>query len=359
MPPLLAISGFADSGKTTLVAKLTAELTGRGYRIGVVKHHGHRDPAKPPDPSKSINPPTKDSAKHLAAGAVAVAVCEPGQSAVYRLQPGDPGPLRAAADLGPVDLVLAEGYKRWPGWKLEVVAPEREPALGGDPYLLGSVGVRNPGGVRFFDRDDIRGLTELLINCFLVPDRIGPAPDREECSALWARYEMLPNIMVHSLVVAEVARRLAGSLVRAGHDLDLPLVESGALLHDIAKTECLGRKCDHARRGFEILTGLGLPGPARVLADHIDPERARTGNGLVSPSVVVNYADKRVLHDRVVTFEERGRDLLERYGIAPEHRARLKKMIDYNTGLEAELFAKMDLDPEDLAEVNDLFPRMG
>ena len=41
MTPILSIVGRSNSGKTTLLEKLIRELTGRGRRIGTIKHHFH------------------------------------------------------------------------------------------------------------------------------------------------------------------------------------------------------------------------------------------------------------------------------------------------------------------------------
>ena len=39
--PALAIVGRHNSGKTTLIEQLIAELVARGYDVGSVKHHSH------------------------------------------------------------------------------------------------------------------------------------------------------------------------------------------------------------------------------------------------------------------------------------------------------------------------------
>ena len=36
-PPVFGITGWKNSGKTTLTARLIAELTGRGYRVCAIK----------------------------------------------------------------------------------------------------------------------------------------------------------------------------------------------------------------------------------------------------------------------------------------------------------------------------------
>ena len=38
--PAIAFIGYQNSGKTTLVEKVIAELTRRGLRVGSLKHHG-------------------------------------------------------------------------------------------------------------------------------------------------------------------------------------------------------------------------------------------------------------------------------------------------------------------------------
>ena len=40
-PFVAAVSGVKNSGKTTFLEKLVAELTKRGYRVAVIKHDGH------------------------------------------------------------------------------------------------------------------------------------------------------------------------------------------------------------------------------------------------------------------------------------------------------------------------------
>ncbi|CAO0820520.1 hypothetical protein DFAR_1650011 [Desulfarculales bacterium] len=43
MPPLLGFCGASNSGKTTLLSQVVAELSRRGLAVGV-SHHGHRRP---------------------------------------------------------------------------------------------------------------------------------------------------------------------------------------------------------------------------------------------------------------------------------------------------------------------------
>ncbi len=40
-PPVVSIVAKSDTGKTTLLEKMIAEMKRRGYMIGVVKHDAH------------------------------------------------------------------------------------------------------------------------------------------------------------------------------------------------------------------------------------------------------------------------------------------------------------------------------
>ena len=59
--PAVAVVGRHNSGKTTLIERLIAELVGRGLDVGSIKHHSHR--------GFDIDIPGKDSYRHRAAGA--------------------------------------------------------------------------------------------------------------------------------------------------------------------------------------------------------------------------------------------------------------------------------------------------
>lgn len=179
-----------------------------------------------------------------------------------------------------------------------------------------------------------------------------PIPSLEECLALMDTHGMLPNIREHSFRVMQVAVFLGEALAQAGHSLNLPLIEMGALLHDLGKTPCLGTGHNHALWGAQILLDLGYPEVAQVVAEHVYLEPKNGGSGFFREAEIVNYADKRVLHARVVTLSQRFLDLQERYGRTPEARARIAVNRAKTLVLEDKLFAPLDLLPEDLLQLN-------
>jgi uncharacterized protein len=174
-------------------------------------------------------------------------------------------------------------------------------------------------------------------------------PTYDDCLALMAAHGMLPNIREHSFRVMQVADFLGQALAAAGFELHLPLISTGALLHDLGKAPCLGTAQNHARWGAEILDSLGYPELAQVVLEHVrlveelvkDPRPLREAE-------VVNYADKRVLHTQVVSLADRFADLKQRYGRTPEALGRIAAMEVRSQALEEKLFAGLSIIPLDL-----------
>ncbi len=175
------------------------------------------------------------------------------------------------------------------------------------------------------------------------------------------QYEMLPNIRQHSIVVARVAEHLVDNLhlsPTSSHGQDDSLnkmtVIAGALLHDIAKTQCLNEHCDHARLGAEICLELGFPEIGRIVEEHVILKRhdpAHYAQGIFSAREIVYYADKRVRHDEIVSLTERLDYIISRYG---RKNTRIESLIRNNfnkcVSLEKHLFSFLDFPPDELPE---------
>lgn len=172
-------------------------------------------------------------------------------------------------------------------------------------------------------------------------------PSREECLSLMSKSGVLENIVSHSVEVAKVALFIAIELKKRGRAIDLGLVEAASLLHDLTKTECLKTKEDHAQTGSQQLKRMGYERVGEVVAQHI--WLASEGDpACVSEAEIVNYADKRVMHDRIVSLEERFSDLKTRYGMnqkAMDYLERLQKEI---SGIENKIFFILQIDPNEI-----------
>ena len=128
---IFGLAGWSGSGKTTLLAALIPELAARGLSVSTIKHAHH---------DFDIDRPGKDSWRHRQAGAREVMVASARRWALMHELRGDAEPSldELVTRLGPVDVVIVEGFKRHPHPKLEV----HRPSLGkpllypDDPHIV-------------------------------------------------------------------------------------------------------------------------------------------------------------------------------------------------------------------------------
>lgn len=157
---VIGVAGFKNAGKTTLVERLVADLTARGYRISTVKHAHH---------SFDIDHEGRDSFRHRKAGAAQVAVVSRSRWAIVHELRSDPEPSlgEILERLGPCDLVIVEGYKRDGHDKIEVRNLMLDhPALAGDDPTVIAIAANGPlpdAPVPVFDRDDVKQLADFIV----------------------------------------------------------------------------------------------------------------------------------------------------------------------------------------------------
>ena len=116
MIPIVSIVGKSNSGKTTLLEKIIADLTHRGYRIATIKHNRH---------GFDIDHEGKDSYRHKKAGAHTTVVSSPHQLALVQDVDHDHSfeEIREKFISG-ADIILTEGFKVNDYPKIEVFRSE-------------------------------------------------------------------------------------------------------------------------------------------------------------------------------------------------------------------------------------------
>ena len=126
---IYGVIGWKNSGKTSLMERLVAEITGRGFSVSTVKHVHH---------AVDLDHPGKDTFRHRQAGAREVVLASADRFALMVEHRGaEPELTTVLARLAPVDLVLVEGYKRDAHPKVEVWRAETGHPLiqPGDPLV--------------------------------------------------------------------------------------------------------------------------------------------------------------------------------------------------------------------------------
>lgn len=159
---IFGVTGWKNSGKTTLVEKLVRELTGRGWRVSTVKHAHH---------AFDIDKPGTDSFRHREAGATEVAIVGGSRWAImHELRGAEEPPLEAVlARLGPCDLVLVEGYKREGHPKIEarrLEARDRAPMSAHDETIraVATDHAVSGEGIPVFVLDDVLAIADFILN---------------------------------------------------------------------------------------------------------------------------------------------------------------------------------------------------
>lgn len=104
--PLLAISAWSGTGKTTLLKRLIPQLCASGIRPGLIKHTHH---------NMDVDTPGKDSYELRKAGAAQTLVASQQRWALMTETPEEPELdltyLVSRMDASALDMVLVEGFK--------------------------------------------------------------------------------------------------------------------------------------------------------------------------------------------------------------------------------------------------------
>lgn len=166
----MSIVGKSDSGKTTLLEGVVAELVARGYAVATCKHHAH---------DVDLDVAGKDSWRHARAGARVTMVASPSQFVTTRRVERELSLDEIAAEAERVgcDVLLTEGFKRVARVRIEVVRRARSRELISEPSELVALvtdddGIEAPGVPRFA-LDDHTGVADFIEREFLRGGRDG------------------------------------------------------------------------------------------------------------------------------------------------------------------------------------------
>ena len=162
---VFGLAAWSGSGKTTLLAALIPKLVARGLKVSTIKRAHHEF---------DLDQPGKDSWRHREAGATEVMVASGRRWALqHELRAeAEPDLGELLAHMTPVDLLLVEGFKRYPHPKLEVVRSSLGKPLihPEDPWVRAIAVVEPlpatvtvPAGLPIYDANDIAGIADFVI----------------------------------------------------------------------------------------------------------------------------------------------------------------------------------------------------
>ena len=112
MQPIISVVGKSDSGKTTLLEELIAELKRRGYKVAVIKHSAE---------DVELDTVNKDTWRFSQAGSDVSAISSAHRLAIFKKLEHDLTPSELTClSAWDCDLILTEGYKQSSYPKIEV-----------------------------------------------------------------------------------------------------------------------------------------------------------------------------------------------------------------------------------------------
>jgi len=205
-------------------------------------------------------------------------------------------------------------------------------------------------------------------------------PTRKECLALLTEYHVPPHIVSHSKVVAKLAAFLAQRLNENGAAVNVALLEGACLLHDLlrvhdfkesdyskferdlpeedkAKWQKLRAKYkanSHEDAAHDILKEQ-YPALALTIKRHrymaLLDEKEKPDSW---EEKLLYYADKRVMHDKIVPLKDRLAEGHKRnayqHGSPEQGKINTSKVDPLIYEMEKEIFEKIALDPLEVTE---------
>ena len=157
---IYGVTGWKNAGKTTLMERLVAEITSRGFTVSTLKHAHH---------AFDVDQPGKDSYRHREAGATEVLIASGARWALmHELREAEEPPLAdLLTKLAPVDLVLVEGYKREGHPKIEAHRAETgAPLIALEEPSVRAVATNDPVDVTVpvLPLDDPAAIADFILN---------------------------------------------------------------------------------------------------------------------------------------------------------------------------------------------------
>ncbi len=167
--PLFGISGFKNSGKTTLTAKLISALSDRGLRVSSVKHAHHEF---------DLDQPGTDTDQHRSAGAYEVVIASARRWAIMHEigeTEKEPSLDEMTAHMASTDLILVEGYKTEHHPKLLLVSNQEQLDLLSNIKNLIAIAAEPDLNIKSvnlprFDRNDIDSIAQFIVETFSLQE---------------------------------------------------------------------------------------------------------------------------------------------------------------------------------------------
>lgn len=126
-------------------------------------------------------------------------------------------------------------------------------------------------------------------------------------------------------MVEKIAVDLSETINKYENCIDVNLIKSAALLHDIKRLEK-----EHAKKGAKLLSDLGYHKISSLVKNHMELENQMEDE--INEMSILYFADKLVIGDKFTSIENRFEEKLKEYALDENAKKNIWKR--YNTTLK-------------------------
>jgi hypothetical protein len=198
-----------------------------------------------------------------------------------------------------------------------------------------------------------------------------------EAKSIVMEHHLPDHIIRHCEKVYKIAKQIGEKYAEKGQKIDLENLKAAALLHDLFRIADIPDKSyeelhtvadkydqvtwdslrirykgkTHAEAAYEFFMNKGEEKLALMIKKHyfyaiLDP----TDKPSSLEEKILSYADKRVMHDKIVSLKERFEEGSKRHNPNQKNRDEIQKIHNAYYALEKELLEPINLKPSDIKE---------
>lgn len=147
----------------------------------------------------------------------------------------------------------------------------------------------------------------------------------EDCMYLLNYFDLPKSIVKHCEKVKEICVDLSETINKHKNYIDVNLIKSAAMLHDIKRLEE-----QHDKRGADLLKDLGYNNVSLLVRYHMKLDDYM--EDMISENTILYFADKLIIEDKFVGIEKRFKEKINKYELNDTIKKNILKK--YNTALK-------------------------
>lgn len=159
----------------------------------------------------------------------------------------------------------------------------------------------------------------------------------EDCIYLLSYFNVPNPIIEHSKKVKEICEDLSDSINKIKKIININLIRSASILHDIKRQEK-----NHPKVGADLLESLGYNQIANVVRSHMKLEKGM--EDIINENTVLYYGDKLVIENKFVDLNKRFEEKLNKYKDDEEIQENIMKKYKITLKIKSNIISIIGMD---------------